>query len=69
MDVLWTLGTADRYYNTSPFSSSNYTDCMNPIQFGMMMFCNLAIGMCTPPVGATLFAGCAVGKIPIGKNV
>ncbi len=40
---------------------------MNPIQFGMMMLCNLAIGMCTPPVGATLFAGCAVGKIPMEK--
>ncbi len=40
---------------------------MDPIQFGMMMLCNLAIGMCTPPVGATLFAGCAVGKIPMEK--
>ncbi len=40
---------------------------MNTIQFGMMMLCNLAIGMCTPPVGATLFAGCAVGKIPMEK--
>ncbi len=35
---------------------------MNPIQFGIVLLCNLAIGMCTPPVGATLFAGCAVGK-------
>lgn len=40
---------------------------MNPIQFGIVMLCNLAIGMCTPPVGATLFAGCAVGKIPMEK--
>ena len=40
---------------------------MNPIQFGIVLLCNLAIGMCTPPVGATLFAGCAVGKIPIEK--
>ena len=38
---------------------------MNPIQFGIVLLCNLAIGMCTPPVGATLFAGCAVGKIPM----
>lgn len=36
---------------------------MDPVQFGIVMLCNLAIGMCTPPVGATLFAGCAVGKI------
>lgn len=40
---------------------------MSPIQFGIVMLCNLAIGMCTPPVGATLFAGCAVGKIPMEK--
>ncbi|MCI8959873.1 MAG: TRAP transporter large permease [Lachnospiraceae bacterium] len=40
---------------------------MNPIQFGIVLLCNLAIGMCTPPVGATLFAGCAVGKIPMEK--
>lgn len=40
---------------------------MDPIQFGIVMLCNLAIGMCTPPVGATLFAGCAVGKIPMEK--
>lgn len=40
---------------------------MNPVQFGIVMLCNLAIGMCTPPVGATLFAGCAVGKIPMEK--
>ena len=40
---------------------------MDPIQIGIVMLCNLAIGMCTPPVGATLFAGCAVGKIPMEK--
>lgn len=40
---------------------------IHPIHFGMIMLCNLAIGMCTPPVGATLFAGCAVGKIPMEK--
>lgn len=40
---------------------------MNPVQFGIVMLCNLAIGMCTPPVGATLFAGCAVGRIPMEK--
>ena len=40
---------------------------MNPIQFGIVLLCNLAIGMCTSPVGATLFAGCAVGKIPMEK--
>ena len=29
---------------------------MAPIQFGAMLILNLAIGLCTPPVGAALFA-------------
>ncbi len=40
---------------------------MDPIQFGVMMILNLAIGLCTPPVGAVLFVGCSVGKIPLEK--
>ncbi len=40
---------------------------MDPVQFGMVMLLNLAVGACTPPVGLTLFTGCAVGKIPIEK--
>lgn len=40
---------------------------MDPIQFGIMELLNLAVGACTPPVGLALFAGCAVGKLPIEK--
>lgn len=40
---------------------------MNPIQFGVMMVLNLAIGLCTPPVGAVLFVGCTIGKISMEK--
>jgi tripartite ATP-independent transporter DctM subunit len=35
---------------------------MNSISFGIMLIFNLAIGLCTPPVGNALFIGCAVGK-------
>ncbi|MDF2952207.1 MAG: dicarboxylate transporter, DctM subunit [Anaerocolumna sp.] len=42
---------------------------MDPIQFGVMMVLNLAIGLCTPPVGAVLFVGCSIGKISIEKLV
>lgn len=38
---------------------------MDPIHFGVMMILNLAIGLCTPPVGAALFVGCSIGKIRI----
>jgi TRAP-type C4-dicarboxylate transport system permease large subunit len=40
---------------------------MSPIHFGIMLMINLAIGLCTPPVGSALFVGCAVGKISIEK--
>ena len=38
---------------------------MHPVQFGGMLILNLAIGLCTPPVGAALFAGCSIGRIKI----
>ena len=38
---------------------------VDPIQFGIIMLMNLGVGLCTPPVGACLFVGCAVGKVPI----
>ncbi len=41
---------------------------MDPIHFGVMMIFNLAIGLCTPPVGSALFVGCAVGKTSLGKT-
>ena len=38
---------------------------VDPVHFGMIMMLNLGIGLCHPPVGATLFVGCAVGKVTI----
>lgn len=40
---------------------------MDPIHFGVMLVLNLAIGLCTPPVGAALFVGCSIGNISIEK--
>ncbi len=40
---------------------------MSPIHFGIMLMLNLAIGLCTPPVGSALFVGCAVGKISVER--
>ncbi|PKM49661.1 MAG: hypothetical protein CVV02_15020 [Firmicutes bacterium HGW-Firmicutes-7] len=40
---------------------------MDPIQFGVVLILNLAIGLCTPPVGGALFVGCAVGRVSIEK--
>jgi len=36
---------------------------VDPVHFGMVMLINLGIGLVTPPVGATLFVGCAIGKV------
>ena len=38
---------------------------VDPVHFGMIMLVNLGIGLVTPPVGATMFVGCAVGKVTI----
>jgi tripartite ATP-independent transporter DctM subunit len=38
---------------------------VDPVQFGVILVLNLGIGLCTPPVGAVLFVGCAVGRVPI----
>jgi len=42
---------------------------VDPVQFGMIMLLNLGIGSCHPPVGAILFAGCAVGRVTIEQVV
>lgn len=38
---------------------------MDPIQFGVVMMMNLGLGLCTPPVGACLFVGCAIGQVKL----
>lgn len=42
---------------------------IDPVQFGIMMVLNCGIGLLTPPVGAVLFIGSAVGKTPMEKVV
>jgi tripartite ATP-independent transporter DctM subunit len=39
---------------------------MDPVQFGMLMLINCALGLNTPPVGTTQFVGCAIGGVSIG---
>lgn len=40
---------------------------MGPVQFGMVMLLNCALGLNTPPVGTTQFVGCAIGGISVGQ--
>lgn len=40
---------------------------MGPVQFGMVMLLNCALGLNTPPVGTTQFVGCAIGEISVGQ--
>ncbi len=40
---------------------------MDPVQFGMVMLINCALGLNTPPVGTTQFVGCAIGGISVGE--
>lgn len=41
---------------------------VDPVHFGVIMIFNLAVGLCTPPVGSALFVGCAIGKTPIERT-
>lgn len=40
---------------------------MNPVHFGIMMTCNLAIGMVTPPMGINLYVASGMTKVPVLK--
>jgi tripartite ATP-independent transporter DctM subunit len=40
---------------------------MDPVQFGIVMLVNCALGLNTPPVGTTQFVGCAIGGISVGQ--
>ncbi len=42
---------------------------ISPIQFGIMVVLNCGIGLLTPPVGAVLFIGSAVSKVPMERVV
>ena len=42
---------------------------VDPVHFGIILILNLGIGLCTPPVGAVLFVGCAVGRLPVWTAV
>jgi len=40
---------------------------VDPVQFGVMVVINLAIGMLTPPVGICLFVSCGIARVALGK--
>jgi tripartite ATP-independent transporter DctM subunit len=42
---------------------------IDPIQFGMVMIVNLALGMITPPFGVNLFAACTVARISLDRII
>ena len=42
---------------------------MDPHHFGVVMMLNLGMGLLTPPVGSTLFVGCAIGRVRIEDMV
>ncbi len=42
---------------------------IDPVQFGIIIVLNCGIGLLTPPVGAVLFIGSAVSKVPMERVV
>ena len=41
----------------------------NPYQFGVILVFAFAIGLCTPPVGTSLFIGCKIANIPVESSI
>jgi tripartite ATP-independent transporter DctM subunit len=41
----------------------------NPYHFGLITVLTLGLGLLTPPVGTSLWAGCALANIPIEKSI
>lgn len=39
---------------------------IDPVHFGIIMIVNLAMGLCTPPVGVNLFISCQIAGIKLG---
>ncbi|RYF37161.1 MAG: TRAP transporter large permease [Comamonadaceae bacterium] len=39
---------------------------MSPVQFGMLLLINCALGLNTPPVGTVQFIGCTIGGVSVG---
>jgi TRAP transporter, DctM subunit len=42
---------------------------LDPIWFGVVIVCNLCIGIITPPVGTVLYVGCGLSKLPMMQVV
>jgi tripartite ATP-independent transporter DctM subunit len=40
---------------------------VDPVQFGVLVVTNLAIGMLTPPVGICLFVSCGIAGVSLGR--
>ncbi|WP_116654638.1 TRAP transporter large permease [Pelagibacterium sediminicola] len=38
---------------------------VDPVHFGVIITCNLAIGFCTPPVGINLFIASSIARVPV----
>jgi TRAP-type C4-dicarboxylate transport system permease large subunit len=41
---------------------------VDPLHFGLIMVCNLAIGIASPPVGNTLFIAAKLADVPVERT-
>lgn len=42
---------------------------LDPVYFGVVMVCNLCIGIITPPVGTVLYVGCSLSKLSMAELI
>ncbi|MGF6933692.1 TRAP-type C4-dicarboxylate transport system permease large subunit [Paraburkholderia sp. UCT70] len=41
---------------------------VGPVQFGIVILLNCALGLVHPPIGSVQFIGCAIGNVSIGQT-
>jgi len=41
---------------------------VDPLHFGMIVVCNLAISICSPPVGNTLFIAAKLARVSVERT-
>lgn len=40
---------------------------LDPVYFGVVMICNLCVGLLTPPIGTVLYVGCGLSKLKMSE--
>lgn len=67
--LLYGYGSFDSVINSDFIPHCGEFTWMESYQFGVILVFAFAIGLCTPPVGTSLFIGCKIANIPVESSI